>query len=113
MMGDFKYKKPLGKIIDALTILSIVGGMGVSLGLGVPIISAGIAHVMGVEANFTINLVVLLIVAVVFSVTSIIGIEKGMKKLSDLTMYLMIIIIAFIFIVVTSRNSLPRSSHIA
>ena len=99
MMGDFKYKKPLGKVIDALTILSIVGGMGVSLGLGVPIISAGIAHVMGIEASFAINLIVLLIVAVVFSVTSIIGIEKGMKKLSDLTMYLMIIIIAFIFIV--------------
>lgn len=98
MMGDFKYRKPLGKVIDALTILSIVGGMGVSLGLGVPIISAGIAHVMDVETSFALNLVVLLIVAVVFSVTSIIGIEKGMKKLSDLTMYLMIIIIAFIFI---------------
>ncbi|MEA4922921.1 MAG: BCCT family transporter [Eubacteriaceae bacterium] len=98
MMGDFKYKKPLGKVIDALTILSIVGGLGVSLGLGVPIISAGIAHVMGIEANFTINLIVLLLVAVIFSISSIIGIEKGMKKLSDLTMYLMIILIAFIFI---------------
>lgn len=98
MMGDFKYKKPLGKLIDVLTILSIVGGMGVSLGVGVPIISAGIAHVMGIEATFTVNLIVLLLVAVIFSVTSIIGIEKGMKKLSDLTMYLMIVLIAFIFI---------------
>ena len=26
MMGNYKYKKPLGKIIDALTILSIIGG---------------------------------------------------------------------------------------
>jgi len=99
MMGDFKYKKPLGKIIDALTILSIVGGLGVSLGLGVPIISAGIAHVLNIETSFTLNLIVLLLVAVIFSITSIIGIEKGMKKLSDLTMYLMIVFIAFIFVV--------------
>lgn len=98
MMGDFKYKKPVGKLIDALTILSIVGGLGVSLGLGVPIISAGIAHVLGIEASFTVNVIVLLLVAVLFSVTSIIGIEKGMKKMSDLTMYLMILLIAFIFI---------------
>ncbi len=99
MMGDFKYAKPIGKVVDVLTILSIVGGLGVSLGLGVPIISAGIAHVMGIEASFTVNVIVLLIVAAIFSITSIIGIEKGMKKMSDLTMYLMIILIAFIAVV--------------
>ena len=98
MMGDFKYAKPIGRIVDVLTILSIVGGLGVSLGLGVPIISAGIAHVMGIEANFTINVIVLLIVAAIFSFTSIIGINKGMKRMSDMTMYLMIAIIAFICI---------------
>ena len=32
MMGNYKYKKPLGKIIDALTILSIIGGVGAVLG---------------------------------------------------------------------------------
>ena len=98
MMGNFKYKKPLGKVIDALTILSIVGGMGVSLGVGVPLISAGIGKIFGIEVTFTINVIVLVLVAVVFSITSIVGIEKGMKKLSDWTMYVAIFLIAFIFI---------------
>lgn len=98
MMGNFKYKKPLGKLIDALTILSIVGGMGVSLGVGVPLISAGIGKIFGIEVTFTTNVIVLILVAVVFSITSIIGIEKGMRKLSDLTMYIAILLIAFIFI---------------
>jgi len=29
MMGRFKYKKAVGRIIDALTILSVIGGVGV------------------------------------------------------------------------------------
>ena len=98
MLGNFKYKKQLGKLIDALTILSIVGGMGVSLGVGVPLISAGIGKIFGIEVTFTTNVIVLILVAVVFSITSIVGIERGMKKLSDWTLYAAIFLIAFIFI---------------
>jgi BCCT family betaine/carnitine transporter len=98
MMGDFKYKMQLGKLIDALTILSVVGGMGVSLGVGVPLITAGLGKVFGVSTGFTTNIIVLVIISIVFSVTSVIGIEKGMKRLSDLTMYIAIIMIAFVFI---------------
>ena len=99
MMGNYKYKKPLGKIIDALTILSIIGGVGVvSMGVGVPIITAAISKVFGVDASFAVNLIVLLIVGAVFTLTSFVGVKKGMKRLSDLTMYLAIGLMAFIFI---------------
>lgn len=98
MMGGFKHKKKVGRLIDGLTILSIVGGMGVSLGVGVPLITAGIAKIFGIEPSFTINVVALLIIAAVFSLTSFIGIKKGMKRLSDWTLYIAIFLIAFIFI---------------
>ena len=74
MMGNYKYKKPLGKIIDALTILSIIGGVGVvSMGVGVPVIP-------------------------VLTLTSFVGVKKRMKRLTDLTMYLSFGLMAFIFI---------------
>lgn len=98
MMGGFRHKKKVGRLIDGLTILSIVGGMGVSLGVGVPLITAGIAKVFGITASFTLNVVALLIIAAVFSLTSFVGIERGMKRLSDWTLYLGIFLIAFIFI---------------
>lgn len=98
MLGNFKYKRAVGRLVDALTILSIVGGLGVSLGVGVPLISAGIAKIFGIEATFTVNVIVLLVVFVVFATTSFIGIGKGMKRLSDWTMYIAIFLIAFIFI---------------
>ena len=99
MMGDFRYKKILGRIIDALTILSVIGGVGVvSMGVGVPIISAAISKIFGVEATFAVNLIVLLIVAAVFTFTSFMGVRKGMKRLSDMTLYLAIAIMTFILI---------------
>jgi len=98
MMGSFRYKSAIGKIIDVITILSIVGGLGVSLGLGGPLISAGISKITGIEVSFAMNLVVVIVVAVLFSLTSFIGIEKGMRKLSDYTIYVAIVFIAYIFI---------------
>ena len=99
MMGDFRYKKILGRIIDALTILSVIGGVGVvSMGVGVPIISAAISKIFGVEATFAVNLIVLLIVAAVFTFTSFMGVRKGMKRLSNMTLYLAIAIMTFILI---------------
>ena len=97
--GRLQYKKILGRIIDALTILSVIGGVGVvSMGVGVPIISAAISKIFGVEATFAVNLIVLLIVAAVFTFTSFMGVRKGMKRLSDMTLYLAIAIMTFILI---------------
>jgi BCCT family betaine/carnitine transporter len=44
------------------------------------------------------NLIVIIFIAGFFSLTSFIGIEKGMRKLSDGTIYVAIALIAFIFI---------------
>ncbi len=99
MMGNFAFKKQLGKLIDIVTIFSIVGGLGVSLGLGVPLISAGIGKIFGIEVNFTVNVIVVIAIASMFSLSSYIGLEKGMRRLSDGTVWLAIAFIAFIFIV--------------
>lgn len=98
MMGDFKYRKIIGKVIDVITIFSIVGGMGVSLGLGVPLISAGLGKIFGLEQTFALNAVIVIIIAAIFSLSSFVGIEKGMRKLSDYTINLAIIFVAFVFI---------------
>lgn len=98
MMGGFKYRKAIGKIVDVITIFSIVGGLGVSLGLGVPLISAGVSKITGIEASFGLNVAIVILISVLFSLSSLVGIEKGMKKLSDGTIYLAIAFIAFIFI---------------
>lgn len=98
MMGNFKYKKGVGKVIDIITIFSIVGGLGVSLGLGVPLISAGICQIFGLQESFAMNAIIVVFIAGIFSLSSFVGIEKGMRRLSDFTIYAAIALIAFIFI---------------
>lgn len=98
MMGDFAYKKGLCKVIDVITIFSIVGGLGVSLGLGVPLISAGIARIFGMDVTFTMNVLVVVAIASMFSLSSYVGIEKGMRFLSDGTIWAAIAFIGFIFV---------------
>jgi BCCT family betaine/carnitine transporter len=99
MMGNFKYRGVIGKLIDVITIFSIVGGLGVSLGLGTPLISAGVGAITGIEPSFAMNVIVALSVAGIFGISSFMGIEKGMRKLSDCTIYVAIAFIAFIFAV--------------
>ena len=98
MMGNFKYRKAIGKVIDVITIFSIVGGLGVSLGLGVPLISAGICQIFGLQESFAMNAIIVVFIAGIFSLSSFVGIEKGMRRLSDFTIYGAIALIAFIFI---------------
>src|SRR5690606_22834763 len=48
MMGNYKHKKLLGKIIDVVCIFGIVGGLGCTLGLAVPLISGALVRVFGI-----------------------------------------------------------------
>lgn len=98
MMENFRFKKAVGKLVDVITIFSIVGGLGVSLGLGVPLVSAGLGHLFGFDPQFGFKALIVIVLASVFSISSVIGIEKGMRNLSDYTIYIAIIFIACIFI---------------
>lgn len=111
MMGNFKYRKAVGKVIDVLTIFAIVGGLGVSLGLGVPLISAGLGRIFGIEPSFGLNVTIVVAIAVIFSLSSFVGLEKGMRRISDMTIYVAIVFIAFIFIVGPSGFIIKQTTN--
>lgn len=98
MLKGKSYAKPLGKLVDYLFVFCVVGGLSVTLGLGIPVISAGLGRIFGFEPSFTVNVIVTLGIAVVFTLSSYVGIEKGMKKLSSINVYVAIVfILALLF----------------
>lgn len=99
MMPKVKYKKGIGKVIDIITVFSIVGGLGVSLGLGVPLISAGVSEIFKIETSFEMNVIIVLVTAVVLSISAFVGIDRGLKRLADYSVYAAMGLILFIFIV--------------
>ncbi len=88
----------LGKIIDILVIWSLVGGLGTSLGLGVPMVSAVMGDLIGVEQSLGLSIVIILFWTIIFSASAYSGLYKGIRKLSDINVYLALALAAFVLI---------------
>lgn len=93
MMGERPYTKVVGKFIDFVFVFCVVGGLGVTLGLGIPVIAGGLGTIFGFTPTFTTNIIVTIAIAAIFSLSSYVGIEKGMKKLSTINIYAAIVFI--------------------
>ncbi|KGX89535.1 BCCT family transporter [Pontibacillus marinus] len=102
----------VGKIIDLCFVMGLLGAAGTSLGISIPMMAAGVEKVTGIEHNFMLDLALLFICTSVFAVSVYSGLDKGIKRLSDLNVYLVVlllfIVIIFgptIFILEVSTNS--------
>lgn len=96
MMGGFKGKKIVGRIIDLIVTFCTLAGLGVSLGLGIPVIAGGISHVTGLNVSFPMQVVIVIVLAAIFSWSSFVGTGRGMKFLSDNTVKLLFVLLIFI-----------------
>ncbi|NQT26413.1 BCCT family transporter [candidate division KSB1 bacterium] len=88
----------LGRMIDITFMFGMIGSVGTSIGLGTPMISAGISRLFGIEGSFGLNLIVVCIVTIIFAITVYVGIEKGIKRLADVNMALALFILLFILV---------------
>lgn len=92
--------KLLGKIVDILFIFGLLGGAATSLALGVPMISAGIERLTGLDGeNMIMRSIILLTITVIFAISSYTGLKKGIQKLSDVNVWLSFLLLAFVFII--------------
>lgn len=83
----------IGKLIDILFMIGLLGASGTSLGLGTPMITAAVDDMLGTGTDFGVKLVIILICAIVFATSVYLGLSKGIKRLSNLNTAM-----AFIFL---------------
>ncbi|WP_428775059.1 BCCT family transporter [Vibrio sp.] len=98
IMGKY-YNPAVGKLIDTIFIFSCVGAMGITLGLSVPMVTEGIAELLGVQSSFGMNVALMLAITALFTISSYVGIEKGMAKLSDMNTKLAVIFVLLVLVV--------------
>ncbi|MFJ7934615.1 BCCT family transporter [Sporosarcina sp. NPDC096371] len=89
----------IGKTIDILVIWSLVGGLGTSLGLGVPMMSAVVGEIIGVDQSLGLNIAIISVITVIYCSSAYLGLYKGISKLSDINVYLALALAAFVFLV--------------
>jgi BCCT family betaine/carnitine transporter len=95
--GEIRTKRE--RLIDWFFMIGILGGAGSSLGFSTPMIAALVARVTGVEASFALEMGVVVVSVALFAASVWLGLHRGIKRLSDLNMWLAMILIAFILIV--------------
>ena len=89
----------IGSILDSVVVFGIVGGVGTSLGLAVPLVSQLVSGLFGVAPSFMLDVGVLLVWTAIFSASVWFGLAKGIRILSDINVWLAIFLLAFTFLV--------------
>lgn len=111
-VGEKRVKGWFGKIVNFLFIFAAVGSICISAGASASTIAASIASLFGITTSFVLMVGVLIGTAVLYSITSLLGIEKGMRKISDWNVYFCIALLLFILIAGPTQyilNSLVNS----
>ena len=89
---------PLGKVVDAVSLFSLIAGMAASLGAGLIILAGGLETLSGIKYSYiTLGLMAVLIVGT-FIISSVSGLQKGIKTLSDINIKIFIGLAIFIFL---------------
>lgn len=87
------------RVIDWLFMIGLLGGAGTSLGFSTPMIAACVERVSGLEATFTMEIAIVLVSVALFGASVWLGLRKGIKRLSDLNMWLAFALLTFVLIV--------------
>ena len=103
----------LGRAVDLAAMIALLGGAGTSLGVIAPTIAASVAELLNMDSSFTLEFVVMSICITLFGGSVYLGLDKGIRRLSDLNVYLMLGLLLFVlvagptlFIVKASLNTL-------
>ncbi|MFW6379657.1 MAG: BCCT family transporter [Guyparkeria sp.] len=88
-----------GHVIDIMAVFATLFGLATSLGIGAQQASAGLSHLFGLpEGNTTLVLLITAITAV--AVVSIVaGVDKGVKRLSQINLVLAFLLLMFVVFV--------------
>lgn len=112
----FKRIKFLPSGIDLLTILTTVAGLVAAIGLGTTQIEGGIGHLLDQDhGNLLLTLLLVFLICSIAFLSAWVGIDKGIKRLSNWNIYLTILLLIFVFlqgdIVLIVENFLIATYH--
>lgn len=97
VLGD-RVDGKLGKAIDVMFMFGIVGGVGTSLGLGTPMLSAATSTLLGVENSLFLDICIIILWTFLFTASVYFGLKKGLKILSDVNTVIYVLFALFFFL---------------
>jgi BCCT family betaine/carnitine transporter len=87
------------RFIDFLFMLALIGGEATGLGFSAPMIAACLAWLFDMQTSFGLEVAVMGICVGLFVLSVWLGLTRGIKRLSDINMYLALGLLLFILLV--------------
>jgi choline/glycine/proline betaine transport protein len=87
-----------GDIIDAFAVISTIFGVTTSLGFGVMQINSGLNYLFDVEVNQSVQLMIIVFIIAMALISVCSGLDKGIKRLSQLNMIMAVGLLFFVLI---------------
>src|SRR5699024_649186 len=75
-----------GKLVDVIAVFATIVGVATTLGFGATQINGGIAFLFDIPISFWVQLIIILIVTVLFMISTYTGLSRGIKYLSNANM---------------------------
>jgi len=95
LIGD-RINGPIGHAIDIFAVLGTMFGVATSLGLGVLQVNAGLSYLFGLPVGTSVQLILIALITVLATMSVFLGLDRGIKRLSELNIILAISLLAFV-----------------
>lgn len=87
---------PLGHGVDIAAVLGTIFGIATSLGIGVAQLNFGLNFMFGIEENISVQIALIVIAVVMATISVLTGVDKGIRRLSELNVILCIVLMLFV-----------------
>ena len=98
LLGD-RINGWMGDVIDTLAVLATLFGLATSLGLGASQAGAGMEYVFGLSNTVNLQVIIIAVVTGVATISVVLGIDKGVKVLSEFNIRIAALFLLFILVV--------------
>jgi choline/glycine/proline betaine transport protein len=90
---------PIGDAVDIFAIVGTMFGIATSLGVGVMQMNSGLNYVFDVPVSSTVQVVIIFSVMAVASVSVVAGLDKGVRRLSEVNLIMAMVLMLFVLFV--------------
>lgn len=88
----------LGHGVDLAAVLGTIFGIATSLGIGVVFLNFGLKLLFGIPEGLTAQIGLIVLAVVVAAISAVTGVEKGIRRLSELNVWLTIGLAGFVLV---------------
>ena len=98
LLGHDVSSRPVGRVVDFIFVVAMVGGTATSLSLATPMVGACVSALFGIGETFAIDVGVIVISVALFATSVYLGIDKGIKRFSEINAIAAIIFALYVLL---------------